>query len=62
MSPMKARAASSALILGTLGASAFAVAFVSGFGEMVGYALRLVSGYAADKTRSYWTLTIIGYA
>ena len=47
--------------LGTLGASAFAVGFVSGFGEMVGYALRLVSGYAADKTRSYWMLTIVGY-
>lgn len=46
---------------GTLGASAFVVAFVSGFGEMVGYALRLVSGYAADRTRSYWTLTTIGY-
>lgn len=47
--------------LGTLGASAFAVGFVSGFGEMVGYALRLVSGYLADKTRSYWMLTIVGY-
>lgn len=48
--------------LGTLGASAFAVGFVSGLGEMVGYALRLASGYAADKTRSYWMLTIAGYA
>lgn len=48
--------------LGTLGASAFVVGFVSGLGEMVGYALRLISGYAADKTRSYWMLTITGYA
>lgn len=48
--------------LGTLGASAFVVGFVAGFGEMIGYALRLVSGYAADKTRSYWMLTIAGYA
>ena len=48
--------------LATLGASAFVVGFVAGFGEMVGYALRLVSGYAADKTRSYWMLTIVGYA
>ena len=48
--------------LGTLGASAFTVGFVAGFGEMVGYALRLASGYAADKTRSYWLLTIVGYA
>ena len=47
--------------LGTLGATAFVVGFVAGFGEMVGYALRLVSGYLADKTRSYWALTIIGY-
>jgi MFS family permease len=47
--------------LGTLGATAFIVGFVAGFGEMVGYALRLVSGYLADKTRSYWALTIIGY-
>ena len=47
--------------LGTLGASAFAVAFIAGFGEMVGYALRLVSGYAADKTRSYWFLVTVGY-
>src|SRR5207249_11467684 len=48
--------------LGTLGASAFAVGFVSGLGEMVGYALRLASGYIADKTRSYWMLTIVGYS
>ena len=48
--------------LGTLGASAFVVGFVAGLGEMVGYALRLVSGYAADKTRSYWLLTTIGYS
>lgn len=48
--------------LGTLGASAFAVAFVAGLGEMVGYGLRLASGYVADKTRSYWMLTIIGYS
>ncbi len=47
--------------LGTLGATAFIIGFVSGFGEMVGYALRLVSGYLADKTRSYWALTIAGY-
>lgn len=48
--------------LGTLGASAFVVGFVSGLGEMVGYALRLASGYVADRTRSYWALTIVGYA
>lgn len=48
--------------LALLGASAAAVGFVAGFGEMVGYALRLVSGYMADKTRRYWAMTIIGYA
>jgi MFS family permease len=48
--------------LALMGASAAAVGFVSGFGEMVGYSLRLVSGYLADKTRQYWAMTIIGYA
>jgi MFS family permease len=44
-----------------LGASAGIVGFVSGIGEFIGYALRLLSGYFADRTRSYWPLTIIGY-
>ncbi|MGZ7118381.1 MAG: MFS transporter [Methanobacterium sp.] len=44
-----------------LGASAFVVGFVSGFGELIGYGLRLVSGYLSDKTRQYWTITITGY-
>ncbi len=44
-----------------LGASAFAVAFTAGFGEFIGYAVRLVSGYFADRTRSYWTFVITGY-
>ncbi|MFY9800470.1 MAG: MFS transporter [Methanoregula sp.] len=44
-----------------LGASAFTVAFIAGFGEFIGYAVRLVSGYFADRTRSYWTFVIIGY-
>lgn len=48
--------------LGLLGASAAAVGTVSGLGELVGYALRLVFGYISDKTRRYWTITIIGYA
>ncbi|MEI8349580.1 MAG: MFS transporter [Candidatus Omnitrophota bacterium] len=45
-----------------LGASAAAVGIVSGFGELIGYALRLVSGYISDKTKKYWTITFIGYA
>lgn len=44
-----------------LGASAFAVAFIAGFGEFIGYGARLVSGYFADRTHSYWTFAIIGY-
>jgi MFS family permease len=48
--------------LALLGANAAAVGFVAGFGELVGYALRFVSGYLADKTRRYWAMTIVGYA
>jgi predicted MFS family arabinose efflux permease len=48
--------------LGSLGASATIVGFVAGFGEMVGYGLRSVSGYFADKTRRYWALAFVGYA
>jgi len=44
-----------------LGASAAAVGAVSGFGEFLGYALRIVSGYVADKTKAHWPLTFIGY-
>jgi len=48
--------------LGMLGASSIAVGFVAGFGEMVGYGLRSISGYFADRTRRYWSLTFAGYA
>jgi MFS family permease len=48
--------------IATLGASALAVGLIAGFGELVGYALRLVSGYLADKTGRYWGITIFGYA
>ncbi len=48
--------------LAILGASATVVGFVAGFGELVGYGLRLVSGYISDRTRQYWTITILGYA
>ena len=44
-----------------LGASAFTVAFVAGFGEFIGYAARLVSGYFSDRTGDYWTFAIAGY-
>ncbi len=45
-----------------LGASAAIIGFFAGLGEFFGYALRLVSGYISDKTKSYWMLTILGYA
>src|SRR5207253_5234474 len=48
--------------LGSLGASAAIVGFVAGCGELIGYALRLVSGYFADKTQKYWFVTFTGYA
>ncbi|MBE0425975.1 MAG: MFS transporter [Nitrospirae bacterium] len=48
--------------LAVLGASAVIVGLVSGLGEFLGYALRLASGYVADRTRAYWPITIIGYA
>ena len=44
-----------------LGTSAFALGLAAGLGEFVGYALRLVSGHIADRTRKYWTLIIVGY-
>jgi MFS family permease len=34
---------------------------VTGFGELLGYGLRLVSGRLADATRQYWPITIFGY-
>ena len=47
--------------LALLGASAFTVAVVTGFGEFVGYAWRLVSGSLSDKTGQFWLITIFGY-
>jgi MFS family permease len=45
----------------TLGASAFTVAFIAGFGEFAGYAIRLATGYLADRSRQYWVFVIAGY-
>jgi MFS family permease len=47
--------------LAFLGASGTVVGFMAGFGELLGYALRSVSGYFADKTHQYWVVTIIWY-
>ncbi|HET7634489.1 MAG TPA: MFS transporter [Burkholderiales bacterium] len=47
--------------LALLGASATFVGIVTGFGELLGYGLRLVSGRAADATGKFWPITIVGY-
>jgi hypothetical protein len=47
--------------LAMLGASATAVGIVTGFGELLGYGLRLVSGRAADATGKFWPIAIFGY-
>src|SRR5215831_519523 len=47
--------------LGTLGVTATTIGIVSGFGELVGYAIRLASGYLADRSGQYWAVTIFGY-
>ncbi|MBI1847365.1 MAG: MFS transporter [Candidatus Rokubacteria bacterium] len=48
--------------LAVLGASGAVVGIVAGFGELVGYGLRLASGYLADRTGRYWGVILIGYA
>src|SRR5579871_5887587 len=47
--------------LAVLGASATVVGIVTGFGELAGSGLRLVSGRWADATGRYWPITIFGY-
>ena len=44
-----------------LGATALIVGLATGIGEFLGYSLRLVSGYLADTTKSYWLFMIVGY-
>jgi len=50
-------------IFGLLGhtPSGTVVGIVAGFGELVGYGLRLVSGYISDRTGGYWRITLFGY-
>jgi len=45
----------------TLGANAAMVGLVAGLAEFLGYAVRLLSGYFADKKKAYWLFTFIGY-
>lgn len=47
--------------LGSLGANAAIVGIVTGFGELAGYGLRLLSGPLADATGRFWPIMIFGY-
>lgn len=48
--------------LGLLGASAVVVSSIAGFGELLGYTLRFLTGRLVDKTRKYWFFAILGYS
>jgi Major Facilitator Superfamily len=48
--------------LQNLGATAAEVGFIAGFGEMIAAGLRFFSGRFADRSRAYWTFTILGYS
>src|SRR5436190_4506600 len=47
--------------LATLGASAATISIIAGSGEFLGYSLRFIAGYIADKSGKYWAVTFIGY-
>ena len=47
--------------LESLGASAIVVGVVAGGGELLGYSLRSIAGYVADKTEKYWVVIFVGY-
>ncbi len=49
-------------LLASLGASAALVGLITGAGEAMALALRVVSGSWADRSGRYWTLTVTGYA
>lgn len=47
--------------LAGLGATGLIAGLVGGFGEFIGYALRLLTGRWADRSGRYWAITIFGY-
>lgn len=47
--------------LWSMAASATVIGVVTGFGELAGYGLRLISGRLADAAGRYWPITILGY-
>ena len=48
--------------MGSLGASAAVISIVAGLGEFLGYSLRSVAGYVADRTGRHWAVTFVGYS
>ena len=48
--------------LALLGAGPWLVGAVAGIGEFLGYAVRLLSGHYADRTRRHWSIMGVGYA
>jgi MFS-type transporter involved in bile tolerance (Atg22 family) len=48
--------------LALLSASPFVIGFLSGLSELIGYLLRLISGYLSDKLKKPWAFVFLGYA
>ena len=48
--------------LSTFGVTGTLVGFIAGFGELLGYTIRLFSGYLADNIKYQWRLIFIGYS
>src|SRR5437867_5597339 len=48
-------------LLGSLGASAAIVGLVAGFGELMGYGLRSVTGHFPDRSHRHWACAFLGY-
>ncbi|OKH52446.1 MFS transporter [Calothrix sp. HK-06] len=47
--------------LQVLGASGTVVGLVAGFGELIGYGLRVFIGYLSDQSKKYWGITTLGF-
>src|SRR3569832_113023 len=44
-----------------LGASGAVVGTFAGLAEFAGYAISIISGVAADRSKNYWLLTAVGF-
>src|SRR5205823_17036 len=47
--------------LNDLGASGLVVGNVAGLGELLGYAVRLVSAQLSERTGKFWPINLFGY-